>query len=49
MEEKDETDIKVSKNILIRMDQDNWLSEKPLNLSKFVRQKLDEEIEKRKE
>jgi len=37
--------MKVDKHITITKKQDEWLEEQPLNLSKFVRQKLNEEME----
>ena len=37
----------VVKTITIRDDQDEWLKKSYINLSKFVRAKLDEEMAKR--
>jgi len=37
----------VVKTITIREDQDEWLKKNYINLSKFVKAKLDEEIAKR--
>ena len=36
------------KNINIREDQEEWLEDSSLNLSKFIREKLDERIEMEK-
>ena len=37
----------VTKTVTIREDQEKWLEKNYINLSKFVRVKLDEEIAKR--
>jgi len=37
----------VTKTITIREDQEEWLEKNYINLSKFVRAKLDEEMAKR--
>jgi len=36
----------VRKQITIREDQDSWIDKEAINLSKFVRQKIDEEMKR---
>lgn len=48
MVDTDEEDDLVQKQINIRRSQAEWLEKNPINLSKFVRQKLAEEISKQK-